>query len=70
MSLKGVFICIFKGHIVSDKCQIALKNSTDHKFITKCERCGYPLRLELIDNDRFYAVELDSAKEVYPERFK
>ena len=70
MGLKGAFICIFRGHLVSNECQIALKNSAGHKYVTKCERCRYPLRLEIIDKDRFYAIELDSAKEVYPNRFK
>ena len=70
MSLKGAFVCMFRGHVVSEKCQRELKKSPDQKYITKCDRCHYPLRLEKIDNERFYAIELDSAKEVYPNRFK
>jgi hypothetical protein len=70
MKLRGAFICIFKGHTVSTKCQTALKKSSEGIHVTKCERCDYPLRLELINNDRFYAVEIDSAKELCPEKFK
>lgn len=70
MGLTKGLICIFRGHVVSSECQKALKKSEETRFITKCRRCGYPVRIEAIDAKRFYVTELDSAKELFPEKFK
>jgi hypothetical protein len=70
MSLAGSLICIFRGHRVSKQCQRSLKSSTDNKFNTKCETCGYPVKIEAIDKEKFYVTELNSAKEILQNKSK
>ena len=68
--LIGAIICVFRGHKVSKSCQKSLKNSQTKKFETVCERCGYPLKLEIDANDRnsFYVIEEDSIQEIFSDK--
>lgn len=70
MKLIGAIICVFIGHKVSKTCQTSLKESKTKKFETLCERCGYPLMLEIDTNDvnSFYVVEEDSVQKIFPDK--
>jgi hypothetical protein len=47
-----------------------LKESKTKKFETLCERCGYPLTLEIDTNDvnSFYVIEEDSVQKIFPDK--
>jgi hypothetical protein len=70
MKLIGAIICVFRGHKISKTCQTSLKESKTKKFETLCERCSYPLTLEIDTNDvnSFYVIEEDSVQKIFPDK--
>jgi hypothetical protein len=55
-------ICVLLGHRVGKKCQSALRSSPNGKYETLCDRCRFPLILELdkTDSKSYFVTEADS----------
>jgi hypothetical protein len=55
-------VCVFKGHKVKRDCQIELKKSATGIYETQCDRCKFPLILQMneSDNKRYFVTEADS----------
>jgi hypothetical protein len=59
MGILGGIKCVFIGHKVARQCQKELLKSPALKYETRCERCDYPLELEIdgSDNRKYYVTE-------------